>query len=238
MKLPLFSLRASTRVLIATSALFVFSPALAFAPGAQAAEPRPAPAAPESVPSTTAVYRPGVEELGQRCDAVATRVAGATACREAAFGYLTAKGLTPDQAAGVVGNLWLESSGVSPKSKQFGGGPGRGIAQWTVTERWQGVLAFARSRGVSPESLQVQLDYLWHELNTTYKKALVAIRSARDLRDATLAFQNKFEVPIGTNIGGPPYEFNAHRHAHTADRVRYAKHVRQSRSARWFAKGR
>ena len=52
-----------------------------------------------------------------------------------AYNYFRAKGLTSFQAAAVVGNLIQESS-VNPKALQYGGGPGRGIAQWSVGGRW------------------------------------------------------------------------------------------------------
>jgi hypothetical protein len=174
-----------------------------------------------------AVPPPTFDALTAQCDQESTVVRGAPACAAAAYQYLRQKGLSRDEAAGVVGNLWVESNRVSPKSRQYGGGPGRGIAQWTVNQRWLGVLALARARGVSPESIVVQLDYLWHELNSTYSSALVALKTAPTVHDAALAFQNKFEVPVGTDIGGSPYTVNGHSHAHTADRLHYAEHVRK-----------
>src|SRR4051812_32496253 len=50
------------------------------------------------------------------------------------FDYFVGKGLTPIQAAGIVGNLDQES-GDSPTAVQSGG-PGRGVAQWSVGGRW------------------------------------------------------------------------------------------------------
>src|SRR5689334_16783965 len=47
-----------------------------------------------------------------------------------AFDYFKSKGLTDEQAAGIVGNLDHEAPGLDPEQKQIGGGPGRGIAQW------------------------------------------------------------------------------------------------------------
>ena len=52
-----------------------------------------------------------------------------------AFNYFVAKGLTKRQSAGIVGNLLQESS-MNPTIKQYGGGPGRGIAQWSGGGRW------------------------------------------------------------------------------------------------------
>src|ERR1043165_8022257 len=53
----------------------------------------------------------------------------------AAFNFYKAKGLSDVQAAGIVGNLMQESS-VSPTAVESGGGPGRGIAQWSIGGRW------------------------------------------------------------------------------------------------------
>ena len=219
------SFRASLRLLLASAALLASGPALAFAPS-------PSPVARTAIGNAftlartpRAAARPSFDALSARCDQEATRVAGSPACAAAAYEYLRGKGLSPDQAAGVVGNLWVESHGVSPKSHQFGGGPGRGIAQWTVWDRWRGVVALARVRGADPETLQVQLDFLWHELGGSYKAALKVVKASNSVRDATVAFQNVFEVPVGTKIGGPAYDFNSHPWAHTAERVQRAENA-------------
>src|SRR5580658_5394526 len=52
-----------------------------------------------------------------------------------AFDFFVGKGLSKDQAAGIVGNLDQES-GMDPTIWQYGGGPGRGIAQWSAGGRW------------------------------------------------------------------------------------------------------
>src|SRR5437764_11400625 len=77
-----------------------------------------------------------------------------------AYDFFVAKGLTNFQAAGIVGNLDQES-GVDPHSVQYGGGPGRGIAQWSVGGRWDtsandNVLAYASQKGESSTSLNLQ----------------------------------------------------------------------------------
>src|SRR2546423_1252307 len=81
---------------------------------------------------------------------------------QTAFNYFVTKGLTKVQAAGIVGNL-IQESGVSPTSVEFGGGPGRGIAQWSVGGRWNSsgadsVQSYAASHGGSRWDLTVQLD--------------------------------------------------------------------------------
>ena len=54
---------------------------------------------------------------------------------KAAYEFFVKKGLKPFQAAGIVGNLEQESN-VEPTAIEYGGGPGRGIAQWSVGGRW------------------------------------------------------------------------------------------------------
>lgn len=114
---------------------------------------------------------------------------------EPAFRYFVGKGLTPFQAAGIVGNL-VQESNVSPTSVQ-GGGPGRGIAQWSVGGRWDhdvndNAVAFAARTSRSVLSLDVQLDFIWYEL-TTIGYGYNALRATTNVADATIAFQQDFE---------------------------------------------
>src|ERR1700690_3734340 len=88
---------------------------------------------------------------------------------QAAFDYFVAKGLTNFQAAGIVGNLDQES-GVNPNSVQSGG-PGRGIAQWSVggrrdTDNNDNATGYAKKEGLAVWSLTLQLDFIWYELQT------------------------------------------------------------------------
>jgi len=115
-----------------------------------------------------------------------------------AYTFFFNKGLTPVQAAAIVGNLLTESGGaLDPAVKQGGGGPGRGIAQWTVNERWQDLLDFAGKQNppANPITLGLQLDFLWHELQTTENGALVALKKETTLPAATKTFMEKFERP-------------------------------------------
>lgn len=110
-----------------------------------------------------------------------------------AYRYLVGKGLSANQAAGVVGNLMQESGiTVNPRSVQPHG-PGRGIAQWSVNERWAVGTKWANQQGRDIWALDTQLDFLWHELQTTEKSALTAIRASGTLTQAVRAFNDKFE---------------------------------------------
>ena len=112
-----------------------------------------------------------------------------------AFDYFVGKGLTPFQAAGIVGNL-VQESNVSPTSVQPGG-PGRGIAQWSVGGRWDhdandNVVSYAAGKGDSATSLALQLDFIWYEL-TTFGYGYNALRATTNITDATVIFQQDFE---------------------------------------------
>src|SRR5690348_14320426 len=107
-------------------------------------------------------------EPGLGSDSAAITADTAFANDQAAYNFFVGKGLTSFQAAGIVGNLDQES-GVDPASVQYGGGPGRGIAQWSVGGRWDSsyhdnVLWYAGQQGQASGSLNLQLEFIWYEL--------------------------------------------------------------------------
>ena len=113
-----------------------------------------------------------------------------------AYDYFVGKGLTNFQAAGIVGNLDQES-GVDPNAVQAGG-PGRGIAQWSAGGRWDtasgdNLVAFAAGEGLPTSSLQVQLDFIWFELQNFPSYGLAKLRATTNVTDATVAFETDFE---------------------------------------------
>ncbi|HEY1695290.1 MAG TPA: phage tail tip lysozyme [Polyangiaceae bacterium] len=115
---------------------------------------------------------------------------------QTAYDYFVGKGLTNFQAAGIVGNLDQES-GVNPGSVQAGG-PGRGIAQWSVGGRWDtdsndNCVAYASKEGLSDTSLTLQLDFIWYELTTFSGYGLASLKASTNVTDATVAFETDFE---------------------------------------------
>ncbi len=113
-----------------------------------------------------------------------------------AFDYFLAKGLTPAQSAGIVGNLDVES-GIDPAIEQKGG-PGRGIAQWSAGGRWDttkgdNVKEYASAHQQSPTSLGLQLDFIWFELTTFKAYGLAQLQAATTTSDAVLAFSKYYE---------------------------------------------
>ncbi len=134
---------------------------------------------------------------------------------EKAYNYFVARGLTPEQSAGIVGNMVAES-GLDPTIKQGKGGPGRGIVQWSVGDRWDtqapingqiaNVLAFAKSKNKPPLDLGLQLDFVWQELNNIPKwnKALIALKATSTAGEAAFQILNKYEIAQGYNDPNSP----------------------------------
>ena len=117
---------------------------------------------------------------------------------QTAFNFFVSKGLTKIQAAGVIGNLMQESS-VNPAAVEFGGGPGRGIAQWSVGGRWDtshndNVTSYASQHGLSRGALNTQLSFIWYELTTFSGYGLSQLRAATTITAAVAAFQDKYEI--------------------------------------------
>lgn len=120
-----------------------------------------------------------------------------SSAKKTAYNFFVSKGLKSYQAAAVVGNLMQESN-VDPNAVQYGGGPGRGIAQWSVGGRWNhdandNVTSYAAKHGVSPWALTTQLDFIWYELTTFSGYGLSELKNSVNITQAVIAFQNRFE---------------------------------------------
>jgi hypothetical protein len=113
---------------------------------------------------------------------------------EYAMDFFTSRGFTREAAAGIVGNL-LAESGINPKSEQYGGGPGRGIAQWSVDQRWQTYLKFAKNRGLEPTDLNAQLRFIIHEMPSQMGESAKTIKTMTDSNAAAKLFMDKYERP-------------------------------------------
>jgi hypothetical protein len=121
---------------------------------------------------------------------------------EKVFNYFVDKGLSPEQAAGIVGNLMHESGGIEPGQQQHGG-PAFGIAQWEGG-RQDNLRGFAAAQGKPVDDLGVQLDFLWNEMTGEFSNdfgggtesaALDALRGAGSAEEAAVIFRERFERP-------------------------------------------
>lgn len=96
--------------------------------------------------------------------------------------FLLKNGFTKNQTAGIMGNLQQEHGF---KTDDVDGG--LGIAQWLGDRRLN---LLARK---NPYSIHTQLQFMLDELNGAESSAGKAVRSAKTIEQATVAFQNLYE---------------------------------------------
>ena len=134
--------------------------------------------------------------------------------------FLFAKGLSEVATFGLMGNIYAES-GLLPNNLQnsyekklgftdasytlavdsgsytnfVGDAAGYGLCQWTSSGRKQNMINFARKTARSIADLEMQLEFLWQELTTSYKSTLSGISDAKTIREASDIVLTKFERP-------------------------------------------
>lgn len=123
-------------------------------------------------------------------------------------------------AAGLMGNLYAESA-LSPTNlqgtyetklkmtdKQYTDGvdkgtytnfvhdsAGYGLAQWTYWSRKETLLKYAQETKRSIGDLQMQLDFLWKELQD-YGSVLSVLKTAKSVKEASDVVITKYEKPV------------------------------------------
>jgi len=106
--------------------------------------------------------------------------------------FFVQKGLTPEQASGIAGNLYQESR-FSP-SITGDNGKSYGIAQWRDSR-----LHNLKQLVPNWNTLSGQLNFIWNELNTTENKALQRIKQTSTPQDAASIFAKYYERPASSN---------------------------------------
>lgn len=135
------------------------------------------------------------------------------------WNFLTGKGLNAYAVAGIMGNLYAES-GLMPNNLQnaynnklgktdaeytaavdngsYGNfvkdSAGYGLAQWTYWSRKQALLNHAKQAGVSIADLNMQLGFLWEELQG-YTAVMDTLKKAGSVRAASDAVLTGYEKP-------------------------------------------
>ena len=72
---------------------------------------------------------------------------------------------------------------------------GYGLAQWTSPNRKAGLYDLTQSKGTSIGNLDTQLEYLVHELKTSYKSVYSVLTSTNKVQAASVAVLLHFEQP-------------------------------------------
>jgi len=148
-----------------------------------------------------------VNEEGCRPTSSAVTSVNSNVTEEYVFWTLVSKGLTMEQAAGVVGNMWAES-GVNPKRVQNTRTPegdrdtpppgsiGYGLVQWTPGTK---ILPDAQTANKSPGDLEFQVNLLWDQLEG--RSRIPELSAGNHLKQQTTvaaaaeSFMLKFERP-------------------------------------------
>ena len=136
------------------------------------------------------------------------------------WNFLIGKGLNAYAAAGILGNF-EEESGLNTRNLQNScekrinmsddeytaavdagtytnfakDAAGYGLAQWTYSTRKQGLYNKAKAAGKSIGDLNIQLSFMWDELQGGYKKVLQQLKAAGSVADAASAFMLGYEAP-------------------------------------------
>ncbi|HEX8795574.1 MAG TPA: phage tail tip lysozyme [Polyangiaceae bacterium] len=147
--------------------------------------------------ASMAVATAGCSAASGSGEDVGSTSADVSSSEHTAYSFFVGKGLKGFQAAGIVGNLQQESD-VDPTAIEYGGGQGRGIAQWSTGGRWNAdhddnMVWYASVHGLNEWSLTPQLEFIWYELEHDASYGLAELRASGNVTDATLVFQDRFE---------------------------------------------
>lgn len=114
---------------------------------------------------------------------------GTVASAREIYEYLISKGFTPESACGILGNIEQESGFYTSATN----GTHFGLCQWGG-ERFAGLSELATDRSKKWTDLQVQLDFLWSELEGKMSKVKAEIIGTTDMYHATDIFCRKYEI--------------------------------------------
>lgn len=144
---------------------------------------------------------------------------------EKIWNYFLDKGMSKYGIAGLIGNLDCESA-LNPKnledtyerklgytdesytsavdngsySRFVNDCAGYGLCQWTWWTRKQDMLQLAKATGRSIGDIELQLDFLWKELNGGFKPVLNVLMNATTVRAASNAMLLQFESPLDQSV--------------------------------------
>lgn len=120
-----------------------------------------------------------------------------------ALRFLLYADISVEGATALVANLWAESY-LNPLQYQFDGGPGRGIAQWTNTQRWATYIntflpKFKAQNSINAKynwyDLDPQLCFIMDELiNGTYDSVYDELKTSGNLDKKTLLVLQSYEI--------------------------------------------
>jgi len=147
--------------------------------------------------------------------------------QEKIWNFFKNKGLNDYAIAGIMGNLYAESgliptnlqnnfestlgmtdekytqcvdNGSYGKEEFMYDGAGYGLAQWTYYARKAALYTFAKGKGKSIGDLDMQLEFLWSELEE-HSALLAELKNSQSVREASTMFLLDFERPADQSEG-------------------------------------
>ncbi|NKY49459.1 phage tail tip lysozyme [Nocardia vermiculata] len=115
---------------------------------------------------------------------------------EAIYQYLLEKGFTPAQAAGIIGNMQIESGF---ETDAYNAGEGAiGLCQWEGGRRTN-LEAFAAGKNLG--DWRTQVDFMVHEMQTSESLAYSQVKAAQTPGEAAAAFDQYYERSSGEARG-------------------------------------
>lgn len=113
---------------------------------------------------------------------------------EKAFNYFISQGYTKEQSAAIVGNLLQENRAMDPTLKNSI--DHTGIAQWDPKHRYPKMVEFAKSKGLDPNTLEAQLQFVEQELQTgSGGLSKARLQGTKSLEEATLLVRKQYLRP-------------------------------------------
>ena len=145
---------------------------------------------------------------GEQVEDVNVAITGATNIEKAFNFFISPEGgsFSIQQACGMIGNFCVESGAnqnrgdINPAAKSgFQNENSFGIAQWNPAkaagDRFGELVKFSASIGMSHRTIEAQLRFVKHELETLPYLGLGQLRQASTVEEATKVFQDKYERP-------------------------------------------
>ena len=114
--------------------------------------------------------------------------------------FLQSKGLNNKAIAGVMGNIQQESNFDTTNTNKTSGA--YGLFQW-LGVRKNNLMQYAKDAGSSASDINTQLDFFWHELETTEKKSMAVLTESKfsTASEYAVAFEKSFERSGGSALG-------------------------------------
>jgi len=113
---------------------------------------------------------------------------------EKSFNYFVSRGYSKEQSAALVGNFLQENSTLNPNTTNSIGH--KGIAQWDPDDRYPKLVKFSESKGMKPNTLEAQLQYVEHELSTgNHGLSKSRLQGTKGLEEATKLVRTHYLRP-------------------------------------------